>query len=91
MLSTVQWGLGSSCERTSFYGLIKKWKFGNKTKVSDIQVSQGQQEESVDNMTKAIMTMVSPGVYGYYQFTAIQQQQMAYLKNQNRSQIFTHP
>ena len=39
----------------------EKWTVGNKTKVSDIQVSQGQQEEPVNDVTNTRMTMVSPG------------------------------
>ena len=35
--------------------------------------------------------MVSPGVYGCHQFTAVKKQQRAYLKNQTRSQIFNCP
>ena len=30
-------------------------------------------------------------MYGHHQFTAVEQQQMAYLKNETRSQIFNHP
>ena len=37
------------------------------------------------------IAMVSQGVYSHHKFSAIEQQQMAYLKNQNRSLIFTCP
>ena len=30
-------------------------------------------------------------MYGHHQFTAVEQQQMAYIKNQTRSQIFNQP
>ena len=69
----------------------QKWTDGKKTKVSDIQVNQDQQEEPIDNIANTRMTMLSPGTYGHQQFPAIVQHQMAYFKNQNRSQIFTHP
>ena len=35
--------------------------------------------------------MVSPSMYGHQQFTAEEQQQMVYNKNQTRCQIFNHP
>ena len=69
----------------------QKWTVGNKTKVSDMQVNQGQQEEPINDVTNTMMIMMSPGTYGCHQFTAIQQQQMAYLKNQNRSQSLLTP
>ena len=69
----------------------QKWTVGNKTKVNDFQDSQGQQEQPINDVTKKGMTMENPGMYGHHQFIAIEQQQMTYLKNQNRSQIFTHP
>ena len=37
------------------------------------------------------MIMVSPGMYGCHQFTAVEQWQMAYLKQQTRPQIFNCP
>ena len=64
---------------------MKNGQLAIRPKASDIQVSQRQQEEPVYNVT-----MVSPGMYSHLQFTAIEQQQMAYLKIQNRSHIFTH-
>ena len=67
------------------------WTDGNKTKVSDTQFNQSQQEEPVNDITNTRMTMVSPGIYGHHQFTAVEQQQMAYIKNQTRSHIFNHP
>ena len=67
----------------------QKWTVGNKTKISDIQVSQAQEEEPINDVTRARMTIVSPGMYGHHQFTPMEQQPMAYLQNQNRSQIFT--
>ena len=69
----------------------QKWTVANKTKDSDIKVIQGQQEEPIDDVTNARMTMMSPDTYGHHQLTAIEQQQMAYLENQNRYQLFTHP
>ena len=66
----------------------QKWRNGNKTKVSDTEFNQSQQEEPADNITDTRMTMVSPGMYGYHQFTAVEQKKLAYLKNQTRSQIF---
>ena len=69
----------------------QKWTDGKTTKVSDTQFNQGPQEEPVDYITNMRMTMVSPGMYGHHQFTAVEQQQMAYLKNQTKSQIFNHP
>ena len=54
----------------------QKWTDGNKTKVSDIQINQDQQEEPVNDITNTRMTMVHPGMYGHHQFTAIEQQQM---------------
>ena len=69
----------------------KKLTNVNKTKVSDTQFNQNQQEEAVHDITDTRMTMVSPGGYGHHQFTAVEQQQMTYLKNQTRSQIFNQP
>ena len=69
----------------------QNWTNGNKTKVSDTQFNQSQQIEPIDDITNTRMTMVSPGVCGHHQFTVVEQQQMAYLKNQTRSQIFNHP
>ena len=43
----------------------QKWTVGNKPRVNDIQVSQGQEEEPVYDMTNPRMTMVSPGTYGH--------------------------
>ena len=69
----------------------QKWTDGNKTKVSDTQFNQSQQEEPVHDVTNARMTMVRSGMNGHYQYTAVEQQQMACLKNLTRSQIFNHP
>ena len=52
----------------------QKWTDGNKTNVSDIQFNQNQQEEPADDVTNTRMKMVSPGMYGHHQFTAIEQQ-----------------
>ena len=48
----------------------QKWTDGIKSKVSDIQFNQGQQEEPLDDVTNTRMTMVSPGMHGHHQFTA---------------------
>ena len=69
----------------------QKWTDGNRIKVSDIQFNQDQEEEPIDDITYTRMTMVSPGAYAHLQFTAIEQQQVANLKNPNRSHIFTCP
>ena len=69
----------------------QKWTDGNKTKVSDIQGNQNQQEKSTNDSTNPRMTMVSPGTHGHHQFTTKDQQQLTYLKIQNRSQTFTCP
>ena len=37
------------------------------------------------------MTMLSPGMYGCHQFTAMEQQQIAYLNDQIKSQMFNQP
>ena len=37
------------------------------------------------------MTVLSPHVHGHHQFTAVEQQQMAYLKDQTRSQTLNQP
>ena len=58
----------------------EKWTNGNKTEVTDTQVNQSQWEEPVDYFTDTRMTVVSPGVYGHHQFTAVEQQEMAFLK-----------
>ena len=52
----------------------QKWTDGNTIKVSDIQFNQDQQEEPVDDVANTRITMVSPGVYGCHQSTAIEQQ-----------------
>ena len=69
----------------------KKLINDNKTEVRDTQFLQSQQEEPVDDITDTRMTMVSQGMYGCHQFTAVEQQQMAYIKNQTRYQIVNHP
>ena len=60
----------------------------NKTKFSDTQFNQSQQEGRVDDIDETRMTMLSPGMYGHHQLTTVEQQQMAYLKDQTRSQMF---
>ena len=52
------------------------------------QVNRSQQEDPVDDGDGARMTVLSPGMYGHHQFNTVEQQQMAYLKNQTRSQTF---
>ena len=66
----------------------QNWTNANKTKVSDTQFNQSQQEDPVDDIDDTRMTVLSPCIYGSHQFTAVEQQQMAYLKNQTRSQTF---
>ena len=63
----------------------------NKTNVSDTQFNQSQQEHPVDDIDDTRMTVLSPDMYGHHQFTAVEHQQMAYLKNQTRSQTFNEP
>ena len=63
----------------------------NKTKVSDTQFNQSQQENPVDDADDTRITILSPCMYGHYQFTAMEQKQMAYLKDQTRSQTFHQP
>ena len=60
----------------------------NKTKFSEPQFNQSQQEDPVDDADDTRMTVVSPAMYDCHQFTAVKQQQMAYLKDQTRSQTF---
>ena len=60
----------------------------NKTKVSDTQFNQSQLEDPVDDADDTRMTVLSPGVYGHHQFTAMEQQLMDYLKDQTRPQTF---
>ena len=62
-----------------------------KTKVSDTQFNQSQQEDPIDEVDDARMAVLSPGMYGHHQFNAVEQQQMSYLKNQTRSQTFNQP
>ena len=69
----------------------QSWTNVNKTQVSDTQFNQSQQEDPVDDVNDARMTMISPGMYDHHQFTAVEQQQVAYLKNQTRSQTFNQP
>ena len=47
-----------------------------------------QQEDSVDDVDDTRMTMLCPGMYGHHQFTTVEQQQMPYLKDQTRPQMF---
>ena len=60
----------------------------NKTDVCDTQFNQNQQEGPVDDADDTRMTVLSPDVYGCHQFISVEQQQMAYLKDQTRSQTF---
>ena len=50
-----------------------------------------QQKDSVDDADDTRMTILSPGMYGHHQFTAVEQQQLAYLKDQSRPQTFNQP
>ena len=61
------------------------WTNVNKTKVGYIQFNQSQQEDPVDDVNDTRMTVLSPGMNGHHQFTAVEQQQKASLKNQTRS------
>ena len=69
----------------------QNWININKTKVSGLQFNQSQQEDPVDDIDDARMTVVSQGMYGHHQFNAVEQQQMVCLKNQTRSQTFNQP
>ena len=44
----------------------------NKTKVSDTQFNQSQNEDPVDDADDTRMTMLSPGMYGHHQFTTME-------------------
>ena len=63
----------------------------NKTKVSDTQHNQSQQEDPVGDADDTRMTVLSPCMHGHHHFTAVEHQQMAYLKDQTRSQTFNQP
>ena len=52
----------------------------NNAKVVYVQLNQSQQKDSVDDADDTRMTILSPGMYGCHQFTAMEQQQLAYLK-----------
>ena len=52
----------------------------NKITVGDTQFNQNQQKDTVDDADDTRMTMLSPGMYGHHQFTAMEQQQMVYHK-----------
>ena len=58
----------------------ENWTNVNKTKVSDTQFNQSQQEYPVDDVYDARMTMISPGMYGYHQCTTVEQKQRLTLK-----------
>ena len=62
-----------------------------KTKDSDTLLNQSQQEDPVDDIDDARMTVLIPGIYDHHQFNAVEQQQMAYLKNHIMSQTFNQP
>ena len=64
----------------------QNWININKTKVSDAQFNQSQLEDPVECADDIRLTVLSPGMYGHHQFSAVEQQQMAYLKDQTRSQ-----
>ena len=63
----------------------------NKRTIGNKQFNQSQQGDPVDKIDDTRMTVISPDMYGYHQFTAVEQQQMAYFKNQNMSQICNQP
>ena len=69
----------------------QNWTNVNKTKVSDTQFSQSQQEDPADDIDDIRMTVLSPGMYGHHQFTAVEQQQMAYLKNRLGLKLLIDP
>ena len=54
--------------------LKQNWTNVNKTKVSDTQFNQSQQEDPVDDVDDTRMIVLSPGMYGCHQFTAVEQQ-----------------
>ena len=58
----------------------QNWTNVNKTKVSDTQFNQSQQEDPVDDVNDARMTMISPGMYSHHQCTAVEQKQRLTLK-----------
>ena len=55
----------------------QNWTNVNKTKVSNTQFNQSQQEDPVDDVVDTRMTVLSQGMYDHHQFTAVEQQQMA--------------
>ena len=63
----------------------------NKIKVGDAQFNQSQQKDSVNDTDETRMTMLSPGIYSHHQFTAMEQQQLAYPKDWTRSPMFNQP
>ena len=44
----------------------------NKTKVSDIQFNQNQQEDPINVVDDTRMTVLSPGMYGNHQFMYVE-------------------
>ena len=50
---------------------------------------RANRKDSVDDTDDTRMTILSPGMYGCHQFTAMEQQQMAYLKLGLKT--FNHP
>ena len=90
MLNTAQLGLGSCCARKSAKARTKLDKC-QRSKVRDTQFNQSQQEDPVDDDGDMRMTVLHPGMYSCCQFTAVEQQQMAYLKNQTTFQTFNQP
>ena len=71
--------------------LKQNWTNVNKTEVCDTQFKQSQQEDPIDEVDDARMTVLSPGMYSCLQFNAVEEQQMDYLKNQTSSQTFNQP
>ena len=69
----------------------QNWTNVNKTKVSETQFNHSQQKDPIDDVDDTRMTVPSPDMYGHHQCTAVEQQQMAYLNNQTRSQTFNQP
>ena len=69
----------------------QNWTNVNRTMVNDIPFNQSQQEDPVDDVNDTGMTVLRPYVYGHHQFTAAAQQQIAYPKNQTRSQTCNQP
>ena len=55
------------------------------------QFNQSQQEDPVNDIDEARMTVLSPGMHSCHQFNALEKQQMAYLKIRLGLKHFINP